>query len=89
MLIEAGLLAGEIQRGAGGPRTAWPVDGREFPAADCTRCMFPLTWDGHDFLAAARDQKIWNKAIGTAGGMTLEIIKQYLQSLLKSSIGLP
>ncbi len=52
-----------------------------------------LTWEGHEFLEAARDDGLWQKAkqkIGTAaGGVTFDILKSVLYSLLREQIGLP
>lgn len=50
-----------------------------------------LTAAGHDFLDAARDQGRWKKALAaaaTAKGVTIEVMKQLLTSLLKQQLGL-
>ena len=49
--------------------------------------VFHVTWQGHEFLAAAGDQNIWNKEVRAVGSMTFEIIKEYLEQLLRNSIG--
>ena len=52
-----------------------------------------LTWEGHEFLEAARDDSIWRKAmqrIGTgAAGVTFDILKAMLYSLGREKLGLP
>ena len=43
---------------------------------------FGLTWDGHDFLAAARDDSVWAKVtqmtIVQTGAVTLAVLKELL-----------
>lgn len=48
-----------------------------------------MTWFGHDFLDASREETRWNKAkeIGVkAGGVTLEIMIQILKDLMLSQV---
>ena len=48
-----------------------------------------LTWQGHEFLDAARDNNRWNKAKNTMekfGGFVFEIGKQVLLELIKSEL---
>ena len=50
-----------------------------------------LTWEGHEFVDAARDDTKWNKAKETlekAGAWTVDIAKALLVSYLKQEIGL-
>jgi len=51
-----------------------------------------LTSAGHDFADAARDESTWHKATGMvkdkAGGVTLDVMKQVLVSLIKNALGL-
>lgn len=51
-----------------------------------------LTWAGHDFADACRDQKTWEEATKIvkekAGSVTFEVLKQLLVSLIKRSVGL-
>lgn len=51
-----------------------------------------LTWDGHEFLDAARDDTRWNSAKATvkekAGAVTFEVLKQVLVSLVRRAVGL-
>lgn len=52
-----------------------------------------LTWEGHEFVEAARDENRWQKAKGMVaekgGGITLDVLKALLISLTKSALGLP
>jgi hypothetical protein len=51
-----------------------------------------LTWQGHEFLDSARDNKIWNKAkeiMAKTGGFAFEVAKPLLISLLRQQLGLP
>jgi hypothetical protein len=49
-----------------------------------------LTWEGHDFLDAAKNEKVWNKAKEIArkrGGMfSIEILKKILSKLVMDYI---
>jgi hypothetical protein len=49
-----------------------------------------LTWEGHDFLDAARQEAIWQKAresIGaTVGGVTFGVLKALLIALAKQQL---
>jgi hypothetical protein len=78
IMIEAGLLEGD-------DATTW---GDKSPQADATR----LTWDGHDFADAARDDSRWNRAMEIvkkkAGSITISVLKELLVSLMKQSLGL-
>ena len=51
-----------------------------------------LTWAGHEFLEAARDDTRWNKAktviIEQGGGMVVEILKLVLIQLAKQAVGM-
>lgn len=47
------------------------------------------TWQGHEFLDAARDDTRWSKAkdaMGKVGGFVFEIGKQVLLELIKSDL---
>jgi hypothetical protein len=63
--------------------------GDKSPQAIVTR----LTWAGHEFLDAARENQIWNQAkdsIGKIGGASLQIWMMVLTGLImkKLQIGL-
>ncbi len=48
-----------------------------------------LTWEGHEFLDAARDDKRWKNAMSTVkekgGAITIDILKQLLIQLMKNA----
>lgn len=52
-----------------------------------------LTWTGHEFAEAARDETRWKKAIGLVaakgGAVTLDVMKELLVSLMRATLGLP
>ena len=49
-----------------------------------------LTWHGHEFLEASRDENRWKKAkkvmVEKAGGVSFEVIKQLLIQLMKDAV---
>ncbi len=51
-----------------------------------------LTWDGHDFLDAIKDQNIWNqtktKLTDVGGAASLEVVKAVAVSIMTSALGL-
>ncbi len=51
-----------------------------------------LTWAGHDFLDAVRNDSMWNKTkemiTDKGGAMTLELIKSFAISLAKTALGI-
>jgi hypothetical protein len=57
-------------------------------------CLIPLslTWEGHEFLDAARDDTRWNKMKSMvkekAGAVGFEVIKQVLVVMAKQTMGL-
>ena len=82
LMIEAGLAHGFDQSGAGDPSP----QGR----------IISLTWEGHEFLEASRNEGLWNKAkqaAGASGGMVLGVLKSVLIDLAtkaaKQAAGLP
>jgi hypothetical protein len=54
--------------------------------------LLNLTWAGHEFCDAARDDTRWKKAMWIVkekgGHVTLEILKELLVSLMKGAFGL-
>lgn len=46
-----------------------------------------LTWNGHEFLDAARNDSIWNKAKEKASSMNFELLKEFLLSLIRQQLG--
>jgi hypothetical protein len=51
-----------------------------------------LTWEGHDFIDAARNDTIWSQTMkrvkSVGGSLSFSVLKQLLESLLKSQLGL-
>jgi hypothetical protein len=49
-----------------------------------------LTWAGHEFLEAARDEKRWKKALKTmdtkGGGVVFAILEELLMSMMRSDL---
>ena len=52
-----------------------------------------LTWAGHEFADAARDETRWKKAMGMVqekgGSVTLTVLTELLKSLMEGALGLP
>lgn len=52
-----------------------------------------LTWEGHEFLDAIRNESIWketkDEAVKKGATLSFEIIKQLAISLTKAGLGLP
>lgn len=78
LLIDAGLARGEDVSGSGS-------DGPEGLISN-------LTWEGHEFAEAARDEGRWRKVMGTVaakgGSVTLDVLKALLISAMKGAFGL-
>lgn len=51
-----------------------------------------LTWEGHEFIAAARSDTTWSRAMERAksvgGALSLAVFKQLLESVAKTQLGL-
>ena len=79
LLIDAGLTKGSDVS----------TMGSEAPEGMITS----LTWAGHEFAEAARDETRWKKAMGIVtdkgGTVTLEVLKELLTRLMKAALGLP
>jgi hypothetical protein len=79
LLVDAGLARGSEVTSMGG-------EGPEALIAN-------LTWAGHEFAEAARDDTRWMKAMGVVrekgGAITIDLLKQLLGSLMKGAFGLP
>lgn len=78
LLIEAELVKGIIL-----------PDPQSYPTSTV---VIRLTWKGHEFLDAARNDTIWKKAgaqIKKAGGqITLALLEELLKKLGKDALGL-
>jgi len=52
-----------------------------------------LTWAGHEFADAARDEARWKKAMGMVkektGSVSIAVLTQLLTGLMKGALGLP
>ncbi len=47
-----------------------------------------ITWAGHEFLEASRDERLWSKAkkaAGSTGGLVLDVLKSVLIELAKEA----
>jgi hypothetical protein len=79
LLVDAGLAHGSDTSCAGS----------EGPSALITH----LTWSGHEFAEAARNDTLWNKAMGLVkskgGAITLPVLTQLLSFYMKTYFGLP
>ncbi len=79
LMVDAGLAKGEDVSAMGS----------EGPEAMITS----LTWAGHEFAEAARDDTRWQKAMGLVkdkgGSVTLGVLTQLLTGLMKGAFGLP
>ncbi len=53
--------------------------------------LLGLTWAGHEFLDAARDDNKWKAATGkvanVAGGMVFEVVRDLLMAQIKDMVG--
>ena len=52
---------------------------------------YSLSWDGHEFLDAARDNKRWEKAkaaMTAIGGFSIDVVKQLLIQYMKEQLKL-
>lgn len=78
LLIGAGIIEGLVSK----------KTGRGIPQAR----PFRITWEGHDWLDAAREPTRWEKAKATAskagGAVTFEVMKQILVQLAEKQVGL-
>jgi hypothetical protein len=52
-----------------------------------------LTWAGHEFADASRDETRWKKAMGIvqekSGSVSISVLTELLKSLMKGALGLP
>lgn len=59
------------------------------PPFDPTWVPISLTWEGHEFLDAAKDDTRWNRAKGImkekGGGMVFEVLKSVLVEMAKAA----
>lgn len=78
IMDEAGLIEAKI-----GPETY---------DDSCYFVINRLTWAGHDFLDAVRQDNVWSKTRSTiqwvGGGVTFEVVKQMAVGMIKDQIGI-
>lgn len=81
LMIEHGLVEGTTISSSDGPAhriLAYHVE--------------KMTWEGHDFLAVARNDTIWEKAkkkcLDATGGLALDVLKACLVALGEDALGL-
>lgn len=78
IVIDAGLLVAEVQRSMGPYRPTIHIE--------------RLTWEGHEFLDAARQDSLWNQAkekmLESTGGLSLSLLKELLVQQGKQALGL-
>lgn len=78
LLIEAGLLDGKVSPG---------MDGGAYIQVQ------RLTWKGHDFLDAMKDDSIWTQAKETilrpVGGVAFDVLLDWLKWKMGQKLGLP
>lgn len=83
LIVDAGLATGQPLWGTG-------VDGK--PGLIDAQLDW-LTWQGQEFLAAARNPEVWRKATGEVArkglDVSLEVLKALLTAYLKGQLGLP
>lgn len=77
LLIEAGLVEGKVGYG---------------DDVISTVKIIRLTWQGHEFLSAARNNSVWNKAkeiiSKTNSTITIPILIELLNTIIKGQLGL-
>jgi len=60
-------------------------------AEDRVVVLFRLTWAGHDFLDASRDETLWKKAKATvmkpAASFTFDFLKEWLRNEIRARFG--
>lgn len=77
LLLDKGLIRGKFRHSVDGEGVYW---------------IERLTWEGHDFIEAARNEKNWQKAkeiMASTGGFVLELARPLLLELIKQQLKLP
>ncbi|MBM4034844.1 MAG: DUF2513 domain-containing protein [Planctomycetes bacterium] len=79
LVVDAGLAQGEDVTDTDSEGPEWMITA--------------LTWKGHEFVEAARDDSRWERAkrmvADKGGSITFDLLKQLLTSLMKGALGLP
>lgn len=77
LLIEANLIKGQVRRHSGG--AAYTIS--------------RLTWDGQDFLDAAKNDSVWNRAkkavIESSKSFTFGLLRRWLEYQAGQALGMP
>lgn len=67
-----------------------PTDGRFVMIKGAEHPIYRLTWLGHEFIDAARDNNIWNTALkrieSTVSSVPITILKEYLEFGAKDAL---
>lgn len=64
-------------------------------SSNTSYCWWPgtLTWYGHEFLSASRDESIWMKAkesvLKPSASITFDLLLEWLKAQAKQALGLP
>ena len=78
ILIEGGLVRGDVSDGP----NLQPMAGS----------IFRLTWQGHEFLDAARSDSVWQKTTSTIRSkglsLTFDLLKELLAATMRGQLGL-
>lgn len=69
---------------------------REFSSSTPDRVIrvypFSLTWQGHEFLEASRNERAWNRAKEIlkvkSGALSMDVLKAVLVAMAKENVGL-
>ncbi len=79
LMIDAGLIDGKPLRNGGSNLVSVSIR--------------KITWQGYDFLEAARNEGRWQKAERTilekGGALTIDVLKTVLKAALMHDLGLP
>lgn len=79
LLVDAEMAVGNDYTSVGSESPEWHI--------------LHLTWKGHEFAEAARDDTRWKKAMGIVqekgGSVTVAVLTQLLGSLMRAALGLP
>ena len=79
LLLEENFIKGKIHKNPDDIIDAFRITG--------------LTWKGHDFIDAARDESIWSKAkdsvLKPTASFTFDILLEWLKAQARQTLGLP
>lgn len=79
LLLDAGLLVGRVHTDGDGKPLGYFIS--------------RMTWAGHDFLDAMRDDTIWKKArehvLKSGASWTFDLLKEWAKHEIQQKLGLP